>query len=153
MNDFAPPPYDSMHLRHLLPTLGLLATTACASTPEDALTERLVGGWRFVKLCQYDMPRGVRPCDPIATLVEWLRFESDGTATERGRPNGPSGRYEIERRELPGGGTEARLSIGGQNMGQLSFVGDTLVLGMAYVDGADRYFVRTVEMPDARDEE
>ena len=62
-------------------------------------------------------------------------------------PNGPSGRYEIERREIPGGGTEVLLSIGGRNMGQLGFVGDTLVLGMAYVDGPDRYFVRLPEMP------
>lgn len=136
-----------MHLHNALLALGLLAVAACASAQEDPLAERLVGGWRFAKVCQYDVPAGVTPCSPITTPVEWLRFEADGTAAEPGNPNGRSGRYEIERRELPGGRTETLLSIGGRNMGQLSFVGDTLVLGMAYVDGADRYFVRMPEMP------
>lgn len=142
----------SMRPRLLLATLTMLAVAGCASGPDDPLSEKLVGRWRFAKLCRYDIPRGVRPCDPIATPVEWLRFEPNGTASEPGRPNGPFGRYEIERRQIPGGGTETLLSIGGQNMGQVSFVGDTLVLGMAYLDGADRYFVRLPEMPVARDE-
>jgi hypothetical protein len=136
-----------MTLPSQLAALALLALTACVSTQEDPLAERLVGRWRFAKMCQYDVPSGVRPCDPITTPIEWLRFEADGTAVEPGNPNGPSGRYTIERRELPGGGNETLLSIGGRNMGQLSFVGDTLVLGMAYVDGPDRYFVKLPEVP------
>lgn len=125
---------------------ALLLVIACAGVQEDPLAERLVGGWRFAKVCQYERPAGVDACSPIATMVEWLRFEEDGTSSVTGA-SGPSGRYEIERREIPGGGTEVLLSIGGRNMGQLGFVGDTLVLGMAYVDGADRYFVRLPEMP------
>jgi hypothetical protein len=92
-------------------------------------------------MCNRPNRRTSTPCSPIATPVEWFRFGADGTATEVG-PNGVSGRYVIERRGLPGGGTETLLSIGGRNMGQVSFVGDTLLLGMAYVDGPDRYFVR-----------
>lgn len=125
----------------------VLALAACVSAQEDPLTARLVGGWRFVKVCQYERPAGVEACSPIATPIEWLRFEADGTAAEN-RPNGPFGRYRIERREIPGGGAETLLDIGGRNMGQLSFVGDTLVLGLAYVDGPDRYFVRALEMPE-----
>ena len=129
----------------LLAVLCIATATACAGAQEDPVSQLLVGGWRFVKVCQYDMPPEVAPCSPIATPVEWLRFEADGTATEN-RPNGPSGRYRVELGELPGGGEEMLLSIGGRNMGQLSFVGDTLLLGMAYVDGADRYFVKMPEM-------
>lgn len=121
--------------------LGLALAAGCAQAQDDPLTDRLIGGWRFVKLCQYDVPPDVKPCSPIATPVEWLRFDTDGTVTEEG-PNGASGVYRIERRALPGGGTETLLTVGGRNMGQLGFVGDTLVLGLAYVDGPDRYFVR-----------
>lgn len=118
-----------------------LAATACVGARQDPLAERLVGEWRLAKICQYDVPAGVTPCSPMASMVAWLTFETDGTATQTG-PSGPSGRYRIERRELPSGATETLLSIDGRNMGQLSFVGDTLLLGMAYVDGPDRYFVR-----------
>lgn len=127
--------------------LALLAIAACGSAAQDELAGRLVGGWRFAKLCEYDVPPGVTPCSPIATPIEWIRFDADGTARESGRPNGPSGPYAIERRKLPAGGTEATLTIGGVNMGTVGFAGDTLVLGMAYVDGADRYFVRVPEPP------
>jgi hypothetical protein len=130
-----------------LTAMGLALAVACVGVQEDPLAQRLVGGWRFAKVCQYDVPPEVTPCSPIATPVEWLRFEADGTARESGPPNGAAGHYVIERRELPSGGTETLLSVGGVNMGQLSFVGDTLVLGMAYVDGPDRYFVRMPEMP------
>ncbi len=133
-------------LRTPLATVLLLGLAACASAQDDPLAQRLVGGWRFVKVCQYERPAGVEACSPITTMVEWLRFEADGTAAET-RPNGPSGRYRIERRELSGGRTETLLNIGGRNLGQLTFLGDTLVLGLAYVDGPDRYFVRAPEMP------
>jgi hypothetical protein len=137
-----------MDVRHMLVALStLLAAAACSGAQQDPLAQQLLGGWRFAKLCQYDVPPEVTQCSPIATPVEWLRFDEDGTARESGRPNGPSGPYSIERRELPGGGTEALLSIGGVNMGQVRFVGDTLVLGMAYVDGPDRYFVRAPALP------
>lgn len=131
--------------RRALTALGLALCAACASAQEDPLYERLVGSWRFAKFCQYDVPPEVTPCSPMATPIAWLRFDADGTASEQA-PNGASGPYVIERRELPTGGTEVLLAIGGRNMGQLSFVGDTLLLGMAYVDGADRYFVRMPEL-------
>ncbi len=130
---------------HLLVALCAASTAACANAQEDALADRLVGGWRFAKVCQYERGGTGPPCSPITSMAEWLRFEVDGTARETG-PRGATGRYRIERREIPGGGTETLLSIGGRNMGQLGFVGDTLVLGMAYVDGPDRYFVRLPEM-------
>ena len=126
---------------HLLATLCAAFAAACASAQDDPIAARLVGGWRFAKVCQYERGDAGPPCSPITSMAEWLRFEEDGTASEA-VPNGANGRYRIERREIPGGGTETLLSIGGRNMGQLSFVGDTLVLGMAYVDGPDRYFVR-----------
>lgn len=133
---------SEMKLRSLLAAaLCLASSAACAGAQQDPLAERLVGQWRFVKVCQYERPTGVAPCSPMASMAAWLTFETDGTATETG-PNGASGRYRIERRELPSGATETLLSIGGRNMGQLSFVGDTLLLGLAYVDGPDRYFVR-----------
>jgi hypothetical protein len=130
----------------LVAGLLLFAFAACAGAQEDPLAARLVGGWRFAKLCQYERSdAGVEPCGPMASMAEWLRFEADGTATEIG-PNGASGRYRIDRRELSGGRTEVLLEIGGRNMGQLGFVGDTLMLGLAYVDGPDRYFVRLPEL-------
>ena len=118
--------------------LGLLLLAACGTSP-DPLAERLVGSWRPVKVCAYERAGG-DPCSPVTTMAPWVRFGTDGRAEDL-TVAGASGRFRLERR-VAGNGTEVLLSIAGRNMGQLRFEGDTLVLGMAYVDGADRYFVR-----------
>ena len=58
--------------------VGLLLTAACVGAQEDPIAQRLVGSWRLAKYCQYE--RGspdVDPCSPMASMAEWLRFESD----------------------------------------------------------------------------
>jgi hypothetical protein len=116
----------------------LLASTLACAEP-DPLAEVLDGHWRLVRECVYDR-QGGPGCEEVADTTPWIRFERNGY-TEVLTAGGPAGRFRLQRTATPGG-TETVIRVVGVNLGQLTFRADTLVLGLAYVDGPDRYLLR-----------
>lgn len=90
-------------------------------------------------VCVYE--RADPPCEEVATeRAEEIAF-GPRRRYQRRRPD-ERGSYRIEERPAPRGGQERLIRFDDGPAAQLTAAGDTLVISWAYVDGAERRYVR-----------